>query len=822
VLCALAPRAWQSLEPLRLGLPDLRSRQQVARAPKKEPDAASGKSQVAPQSRPLSEMLPPPKTREIHPPVGDRFEPDSLPTTDSRPSAAAVPLAPPLPPAPSSAAKPAEPPPPEVQSQAAEVPKEPRPFLPASTGCWPYSTVLANGLHELSHFPETRTWALALRDELDAVGRITVLSAPDFQTRLDSMKQLVQLADEVDRRLDALAVRKKLRRTVYDLVKRLDLWKRVYEIARRGDPLRDVQGGDASMRDVLTAVEERLRPLHDAQAWRTFLLLDETWRLSQSDHSPVSQQEVASVVLTRLDSPQLTDVQQRFLAAQEFQSLRWQHRLWVSQPVDYPQLLELLERHEQWGRDQDEAAIAEQARMLLWSTDEARVELGEMLQAHWRNANVRVAVSGALINRLLPPPPPRTLEPVNDRIRGARVFGRSEAETEGLFVRLLPDRTRLRLGLEARGLVASETAAASGPVRIFNQGLARFRVRKALVIDRRGVRAERAEGEADSNTVMTGLETEYDGYPLVGALVRSIALQQAESESGPAEWEVEQKLAARASRRLDDAVQRKLINAEARFQQKVLLPLRRLDLDPVPIEMQTTAERLIVRYRLAGDDQLAAYTPRPQAPADSLISLQVHESVVNNSASKVGLAGRRASLEEHFKALAAAVGKPDAEVPEEMPQGITVEFAPHDPLKIEFVDGRVLVTMRFAEISAKGGGRWTNFWVRGEYVPQLDGLKATLAREGIVYLGSLEGHPRLTLGERFALRGIFTKVLSKKRKLNLTPEAIQTNEKLQDLCISQFAVEDGWIGAALGPKPVRRHLGDRGEVGRIEAPGATR
>lgn len=756
----------------------------------------------------------------MRPPVAERFESAASPTTEVRPSPPLLtgpqPNTPTRPPQPAASAH-SQVDPPTDEPPTAEVPKEPQLLLPANTGCWPYSTVLANGLHELFQVAETRDWALALRDELDAVGRITVLSAPEFQDRLDAMQQLVGDADSVDRGLTSLQTRTLLRRTVYDLVKRLQLWRKVYEIALRGDPMRDVRRDDELMRQALSAVEQRLQPLHDSQAWRSFLLLDETWRLTHDDHSPVSRQEVASVVLTRLDSPQLTDVQQRFLAAAEFAALRWQHRLWVSQPVDYPYLLELLERHEQWGDDQDEAAVAQQSRMLLWSPDERRVELGELLEAHWRNANVRVAVSGELINRLLPPPPPGMQQPVNDRIRGARVFGRSEAHTDGLFVRLLPDRTRLRLGLEARGLVASETAAASGPVRIFNEGLARFRVRKSLTIDHSGMSASQAEGEADSNTVMTGMETEYDGYPLVGALVRSIAMQQAEIESGPAKWEVEQKVAAQASQRLDEAVQQKLIAAERDFQQKVLLPLRRLDLDPAPIEMQTTAERLIVRYRLAGDDQLAAYTPRPQAPSNSLISLQLHQSVVNNSASKLNLAGRRATLEEHFRALADAIGRPEAEIPEDMPQGITVEFARRDPLKIEFVDGRVLLTMRFAEISAKGGGRWTNFWVRGEYVPEVDGLQATLAREGIVYLDSLEGHPRLTLGERFALRSIFTKVLSKKQKLQLMPEKIQTNEKLQDLWISQFVIEDGWIGAALAPEPVRRHLGDRVQIGGLEA-----
>lgn len=819
VLCVLAPRAWRALEPLRRGLPELRETPTVAR-PVAAERRQSGEQEAKPNStsavlapRPLSEMLPPPLVADLQPPVAERIESSPAPSIVDEPSPLELTVPQPAPPD--------SPPAPPVESDSASeqpsarVPKEPQPLPPMAAGCWPSSPVLEHDLHVLSQHEPTRDWATRMREELDALVRINVLASPEFPPLLARMKRIVGEADDLDARLTSLEVRKQLRRAAYDLVKRIELWQQIYKLARLGDPLRRSRHDDAAMTAALEAVDRQLQPLHDSGAWRNFLLLDEMRRLVEKEQSSAAREQLAAVVLTRLDSPQLTRVQERFLATPAFEALRLQLRYWASQPVDYTHLLELLERHELLGDDVDELAVAQTARMLLWSPEQDLVELGELLEAHWRNANIRVAIAGELINRLLPPPPPETQEPVNDRIRGARVFGRSEARTDGLFVRLLPDRTRLRLGVEAQGRVASETAASSGPVRIFNEGLARFRVRKLFTIDRRGVSAAQAEGEADSDTVMTGLQTEYDGYPLVGALVRSIAMQQAEAEAGPAKWEVEQKVAARASRRLDEAVEHKLIAAERDFQQKVLLPLRRLDLDPVPIEMQTTAERLIVRYRLAGDDQLAAYTPRPQAPSNSLFSLQLHQSVVNNSLSKLNLAGRRATLEEIFHDVADATGRPDAKLPEDMPEGITIEFAERNPLMVEFVEGRVLLTMRFTEIRSKGGGRWQNFSVRGEYVPTVDGLEATLSREGIVYLDSLEGHPPLTLGERFALRSIFTKVLSKQQKVQLVPAAVRTHEKLANLHFSQFEIEDGWIGAALVQRPVHVHLESEVRAGGI-------
>ena len=50
-----------------------------------------------------------------------------------------------------------------------------------------------------------------------------------------------------------------------------------------------------------------------------------------------------------------------------------------------------------------------------------------------------------------------------------------------------------------------------------------------------------------------------------------------------------------------------------------------------------------------------------------------------------------------------------------------------------------------------------------------------------------------------ALRGIFSKVLSRQRKLNLLPATLADDPRLAGLEVTQLAVEEGWIGLAIGP-----------------------
>jgi hypothetical protein len=59
----------------------------------------------------------------------------------------------------------------------------------------------------------------------------------------------------------------------------------------------------------------------------------------------------------------------------------------------------------------------------------------------------------------------------------------------------------------------------------------------------------------------------------------------------------------------------------------------------------------------------------------------------------------------------------------------------------------------------------------------------------------------LSTGSQIALRGIFSHALSKKAPWELMPEQLIKEPKLKETAITQFAIDDGWIGLSLGPKP---------------------
>jgi hypothetical protein len=316
-----------------------------------------------------------------------------------------------------------------------------------------------------------------------------------------------------------------------------------------------------------------------------------------------------------------------------------------------------------------------------------------------------------------------------------------------------------------------------------------------LHVDRRGIRLFNSEARANANNELQDYETSFDGIPLLGGIVRSIARSQYDDASPRARGEVESRIRGRATSAFDQQVQVKIEQAKRDFKAKLLEPLQKLNVQPTPVDLETTQERLIARYRLAGHEQLSAHTPRPQAPGDSLLSVQVHETALNNILEHLHLHGRSIELREFYKEVTERFNRQGLEVPEELPEGVVVTFAEEDPIRVDCDNGQVRLTIRLKEL-AHGSRKWRNFAVRGYYVPDGAQLDANLVRDGIIELIG----PGLGFGDQIALRGIFSRVLSKNRKLNLVNNQIAIAPELKDQQVTQFVIHDGWVGVALGPK----------------------
>lgn len=686
---------------------------------------------------------------------------------------------------------------PEVQPDIAPAPQN------ASAGAWPYAAALVAQLRDLAtEEPKVASWSQQVIAQLEQLAKVDSLASRDVSGILDQLHTLSLQAKDLAAPLPTDNQRSRVLRSGYAIVRRIAIWQLAHAAAVEDGALPIATPNTNEWHACLTHLEHKLQSLPGGTPWVTYLRLEEAKQKIGSPATPAADRRALSRdMLRRLNSTQFDPHQGDFAESPVFFDLTKQLKCWADEPVNLTGVLQAIEDYERQDLTKESTALADLYQQIRWSPDKRLAELGDTINSYYRNANVRVAISAELVNRFLPKEA-RQAEYVQDYIQGALVEGNSEASTRLRLV-LLPDRLRWRVGLEAKGEVASDTQSTKGPATFYQNGVSHYRVRKMLLVDRRGVRMFNAEAEASANNNLLDYETTFDSVPILGQFARSIARGQYDAAQDAARAEVEGKIRGRATNRIDQAVAEQLKKGQENFKVKLLEPMRKLQLEPAAVDMETTNDRLIARYRLAGHEQLASYTPRPQAPGDSLLSVQVHETAMNNLINHLNLGGRRLELRELHQEVTKVFTANPPPPPDDLPEDVYVTFQDSDPVRVDCEDGRVRLTIRIKQLE-HGKSKWTNFTVRGYYAPYSDQLEANLARDGVIELIG----ERLRVGDQIALRGIFSRVLSRNRTLNLVNKQIALSPELRDQQVTQLVIHDGWIGVALGPKhPERKTIG---------------
>lgn len=680
------------------------------------------------------------------------------------------------------------------------LPTEPQLGAIPTTKAWPYPAGLIEQLEKLTQAtPAAAEWAAEVKGEIERLTAIGSLSDPNVEPILARLNQLAKGGKEQL----ALALttdddRSRVLRAGYAIVRRLVIWDMVHTLAAKQDAAVAPIVDRTAWGHALAGVNELLQATGAAANWRKYLLIDRACEAFDSaECTPADQRLLARDMLHRMHSTQLSHDQETFLKTPPFAALDEQLLARAAQTPDLIGLLVAIENYEHVDRSAHSRALAAEYEALRWTPDPEVRELADTVNSYYRNANVRLALSAELINKMIPQQQPQ-LEAVQDSILGAIVEGQSHTNTK-LKVVLVPDPNRWNIGLEALGEVATDTASSKGPATFYQNGWSMFRARKRLTVDRRGIRMFNSEAEANANNTLNDFETDFDGIPLLGGMVRALARSQYDTSQPAAKVEVEGKIIIRATSQLDREVAQKLEQGKRDIQTKLLEPLQKLNLEPTAVDLETTAERLIARYRIAARNHVSAHTPRPQAPGDSVLSVQIHETALNNVLDELHVDGRRIELHDLFREMTNRFSQQQIEIPDDLPENVYVTFADEDAVRVDCQDGRVRLTIKIKELAQEGTrNRWTDFTVRGYYGPNADQLDANLVREGIIEL--IGDRRPISIGQQVALRAIFNKVLSKNRKLNIVNKQIALAPELKGQQVTQFVIHDGWIGIALGPK----------------------
>jgi len=678
-------------------------------------------------------------------------------------------------------------------------------LAPADHGIWPKPVSLLKQLASLATYPPARSWIADVTVALDQLQSHQKLTDPLTKKTLSRLAKLVRSGNAQAEGVSDLDINSRWLRTVYALNRRLHIWSSIHQLATAAPlPQQSREASVTLLTEEIGNLRETFANLSDGGPWIEYLLLDKLLEVTLANQpvDPQTLNKLSCRVLNRIDSAVLTEDQRKFIATEPVQSLKTVLRQVVTAHVDPTELLRELEIYESTTTTQQGSSLASRYQFLRWSLDEGERALASQLDHHYRNANIRIAVSQQMINRLLPDPKSQE-EPIDDTIQGARVSGKSRTSTI-LNVFLIPDKKQWRMGVQASGEVTSDTETRRRSTTFHNKGSSRYTVNKDLLIDRRGIRVGRATAKTDIQSELLGFETNFDSLPVVGSMLRSFVRNQYNAQ---ADQTMKKQVERRARNRFDEEIANHLVNVENRFQERYLNPLKHLHLEPIALDLQTTTNsRLILRYRLAGYQQLAANTPRPRAPGNSLMSIQVHESAFNNTLQNLKLDGKRTDLRTLYREIAKAFDRTDIKIPEEIPGNVTVAMADHEAVRVRFEDGKVKLRIHLKELKSGSRHKWRNFVLTASYQPSMDQLSASLYRDGHL---QFEGK-NLRLGDRIALQGIFNKALPRTRPINMINKQLAESDGMKDLNVSQFVVRETWIGFAISaPETAKPRIANR-------------
>ena len=448
-------------------------------------------------------------------------------------------------------------------------------------------------------------------------------------------------------------------------------------------------------------------------------------------------------------------------------------------------LLAALERFESTSSPEDAAAVKAALRGIGGTVSTRAAELARTVADHYLAPNVRIAVHQKFVERMMPESTVQT-KPMQDFVLGHKVRGTSTVE-QSMSIAFVPDAEHIRFELLVRGEVDSRTVTDAGPAAIHSRGAANFTVRKPMSVSPAGLAFGTTLGSASNQSQLATIQTSFDGVPIMGSIVQKIVRNQHDENKSQATREVNEKIITRACREVDLQAEPKFSEMAERIRERIWNPMVNLGLQPTAVAMESTAAAATVRLRLAADEQLAAHTPRPRAPADALLGVQVHESTLNNGCQRLELAGRRYALEDLIRLVSRRIGI-EPRIPDDLPEGVCVTFAAQ-PLRVECRDG--LVRLRLTLDAIESGRRnWYDVVAEVNYQPTAAGPQILLERTGQVHL---PGHKGLEI----PLRTIFSKIFPKERPIALLPASVVKNPRLADLRAVQVVSTDGWFALAL-------------------------
>ena len=670
-----------------------------------------------------------------------------------------------------------------IASVSANPPGDPKP--------WVSTKLLDKSLDQFSEQPITADWANATKQTLDAIASPDQSSAQrtELLARLaNHHRSINQLSQSILQsslpQIERQTLLAKLQQFNYQLARRITTWSAIVSL------------GDDRVSNETLPVSNYLDVTNVNKEWSQYLLLDELEAAFATSAPDEKEQRLAArKTLGRIFSPSLQPTQASYLqnvfSAPELRLLK----SYARQTVSPSSIANRLERYEAEASSRSGYLVNDVLQDLIWSDDPAYQNAARVIEDHYRNANIRLTVSQAFMNRLLPQLP-TIAEPVSEQVQGARVSGRSRVTNE-LKVALIPDDQRLKFQLQTTGHVRADTVARTKTFRIMNHGQANFKVYKQISVSRNGFdTSQPASATSTSNQMLVGVQSKLDNIPLFGSIARRAATKKVNEQSPENNRMFRRKVTQSAEIRIEEEIAKQVETVREAANRKLLEPLIALDLEPTPIQLSTTESEIVIRYRLAGRDQMAANTARPSIDRQALLGVQMHQSLLNNVIARLGLNGEKFTGKQLAEHMQNVLGVKMATQADSEKRDAEFQFASLDPIRLNFDNNRVDIVINLDSLKVGKSRPIRRLSITASYALEVDGMNIRLTQDETGTRVTSRGK-RLRLGDRAVISTVMKMLFEPSYAINALPKQFRNRPQAQSLVISRLMVYDGWLSVEM-------------------------
>ncbi|MGI9446652.1 MAG: hypothetical protein ACR2NI_03220 [Pirellulales bacterium] len=432
--------------------------------------------------------------------------------------------------------------------------------------------------------------------------------------------------------------------------------------------------------------------------------------------------------------------------------------------------------------------------------------------------NLYMSVNESLLSSAVNRVVDRT-SPVNEVVLGTPVRG--TGHTSGLvLLDFLPSSQRAVTQLSFQATNLANTRSTKGPVTVCSEGVTELSAQKRIYIDDERVWADPTVASASTKTRMTGIGIK---SRFGKNFIRRVASKKVSQMKPKIEAISERRAQERVRQEFEAETAEAIGQASQDYEHKFRRPLKARGWYPELLRMSTTNEKLTVVGRKALRDQIAAFTDPPKVDDDAILSVRVHETLVNN-ASEITLAGRTITqefVEEQLKERDGELPESLTSDPDQPPWSIT--FAKKRPVEINSNDGSFRLTIR--------GSRYTSgdrsfpamdIWVAYKIDAASENIR--LVRDGDVQIyppGFVPGGDKKLSVSETSLRRILQKRFGKVFKEVVDIESLELPDQLAaagPLPMEQLeARKDGWMAIGWRKKD-EKSTGSKDSVAGLEVP----